>query len=272
MSASEAQVLPHNDAASRMWSLGGAGYDKVSFFIGDALAHATQRLAPKEGESVLDIATGTGWVARNVASFGAKVTAVDISPGLLDAARELSAHVQPRIDFELADAEQLPFADASFDRVISTFGLMFAQNHEAAARELLRVTKPGGRIVLTTWSPKSSVADMFAIIGKYRDRPAPSPSPIAWGEVDYVRDRFGSEADLLFETGVSESFYDSPADIWNGMANGFGPIRELVNTLDEGKLAELRRDIDALHERYTTDDGLLRIPRDYLLTLATRER
>ena len=270
MAASEAQVLPHNDAPARMWGLGGAGYDKVSFFISDALAHATQRLASKEGEQVLDIATGTGWVARSVASFGAKVTAVDISPGLLDAARELSAHAQPSIDFQLADAEKLPFPDAGFDRVISTFGLMFAQDHEAAARELLRVTRPGGRIVLTTWMPESSVADMFGIIGKYRDRPAPSPSPLAWGEPGYVRERFGKDADLLFETGVSESFYDSPDDIWQGMRNGFGPIRELLETLDEDRANALRQEIDALHSRYTTEDGLLRIPREYLLTIATR--
>lgn len=271
MAASEAQVLPHNDAPARMWSLGGAGYDKVSFFISDALAHATQRLAPKEGEAVLDIATGTGWVARNLASFGAEVTAVDISPGLLEAARELSTHVRPPIDYQLADAEKLPFADASFDRVISTFGLMFAQDHEAATRELLRVTKPGGRIVLTTWRPDSSVADMFGIIGKYRDRPAPSPSPLVWGKRDYVRERFGNDADLLFETGVSESFYDSPADIWNGMRKGFGPIRELEDSLDESRFDALRKELDALHARYTTEDGLLRIPRDYLLVIATRQ-
>ena len=271
MQAADDFVLPHHEAAARLWSLGGAGYDKVSYAISDALAHASQRLAPKPGEQALEVATGTGWVARNLASFGTQVTAVDISSGLLEAARALSAHLQPAINFEIADAEKLPFDDASYEKVISTFGVMFAQHHQAAASELARVCKPGGRLVITTWEPDGSVAEFFGIIGKYRDAPPPKESPLAWGDPDYIRKLLGDDFELTFERGVSNSYYDSVNDIWQGMVEGFGPVRELVDSLDESHLAGFRKDIDDYHGKYTTEDGLLHIKREYLLTLAHRK-
>ncbi len=129
--------------AAEMWGLGGADYDNVSFAISDALAHGAQRLAPRPGDAALDVATGTGWTARNLARFGARVSACDFSPQMVDAARKLSAHCGPGISFDVADAEKLPYADAEFDRVISTFGVMFAARPERAAGELARATTPG---------------------------------------------------------------------------------------------------------------------------------
>jgi ubiquinone/menaquinone biosynthesis C-methylase UbiE len=140
--------LEHHQGAARMWGAGGAGYDKVSFAISDALAHAAQRLNARPGQSILDVATGTGWSARNVARCGAQVTAVDIAPELLAAAKTLASHLP--ITFWQADAEQLPFADAHFDGIISTFGVMFAVDQAQAARELARVCRPGGRLALAT--------------------------------------------------------------------------------------------------------------------------
>src|SRR5262245_2516245 len=148
-------VLAHHKPAATMWGRGGKAYDELSFVISDALAHAAQRLNARAGEHVLDIATGTGWTARNVARAGAMVTAVDISPELLAAAADISAHMHPPIEFQLADAEQLPFDDGVFDGVISTFGVMFAVNQGAAAAELGRVCRSGGRITLATWAPRA---------------------------------------------------------------------------------------------------------------------
>ena len=153
-SSVQSGILPHHQVAAGLWSLGGENYDEISFGVSDALAHAAQRLAPKANEQILDVATGTGWSARNVARAGARVTAVDIAADLLTAARELSAHVRPPIAFQLADAESLPFPDGHFDGVISTFGVMFARNHERAAAELARVCRKGGRLVLATWAPE----------------------------------------------------------------------------------------------------------------------
>src|SRR5512134_1789245 len=108
MKARDRSVLPHHEPAATMWGRGGRHYDDVSFAISDALAHAAQRLNARAGERILDIATGTGWSARNIARTGAAVTGVDISQELLAAARELSAHLQPPIEFRQADAEHLP--------------------------------------------------------------------------------------------------------------------------------------------------------------------
>src|SRR5262245_4958008 len=136
MSANDHAISPHHQSAAKMWGRSGKYYDDVSYAISEALTHAVQRLDARKGQRILDVATGTGWSARCVARSGASVTGIDISDELLDAARELSVHVQPAIGFQLADAESLPFADRWFDGVISTFGVMFAVDQEKAASEL----------------------------------------------------------------------------------------------------------------------------------------
>src|SRR5262245_2540736 len=128
MHGAKESVLAHHRVAAEIWGQGGAAYDIISFGLSDALAHATQRLNPKPGHSVLDIGTGTGWTARNVARLGARVTATDIAAPLLEAARDLSGPLADRITFRQADAESLPFGDAEFDGVISTFGVIFARH------------------------------------------------------------------------------------------------------------------------------------------------
>lgn len=171
MNRTESSILPHHEGAARMWGRGGRAYDDVSFAISDALAHAAQRLHAGPGEEILDVATGTGWSARNVARSGARVTAVDISPELLAAAAELSSHVRPAIAFQQADAERLPFPDRRFDGIISTFGVMFAANQKQAAAELARVCRPGGRVSIATWAPDGSVAEFFSVVGRHSDAP-----------------------------------------------------------------------------------------------------
>ena len=154
MKAGDHVVLAHHKPAATMWGRGGKAYDEVSFAISDALAHAAQRLNARAGERILDVATGTGWSARNVARADALVTAVDISPELLAAAADISAQIRPPIEFQLADVEQLQFEDGIFDGVISTFGVMFAINQAAAAAELGHVCRSGGRLILATWAPR----------------------------------------------------------------------------------------------------------------------
>jgi len=257
-------------AAARMWGLGGRHYDDVSFAISDALAHAAQRLAPKPGESILDVATGTGWTARNCAHAGARLTGVDFSSSLLDAARELSAHVDPPIRFELADAEALPFADAAFDGVISTFGVMFAADQKKAAAELARVCRPGGRLALATWVPGGAVEAFFGVVGKYADAPPPGPSPFAWGTPETVHDLLGEDFDLTFERGTNNAYHESAQQIWDWYSRGFGPVRALADSLDAEAREAFRRDVDAYHEHYVTDAGLLHVKREYLVTIGRR--
>jgi len=263
-------VLPHHRESARIWGLGGPEYNKVSFAISDALAHAAQRLNPRAGERVLDVATGTGWSARNAALTGALVSAVDISAELLAAARQLSAHVDPAIDFRLADAERLPFPDAAFERVLSTFGVMFAANHAAAAAELARVCRPGGRLVLATWVPDGAVAEFFGVMARHTGMQPPEHPPVAWGDPDYVSRLLGRDFELVFEHGTNHAYHDSVADVWDWYAEGFGPVRQVVGTLDGERLAAFRRDVDAYHAHYLTDEGLVHIQRRYLVVIGTR--
>jgi SAM-dependent methyltransferase len=261
-------VVTQNQAAASMWSRGGRHYDDISFAISDALGHAAQRLNARAGERVLDIATGTGWSARNAARAGATVTGIDIADDLLAAARELSAHLKPTITFLLADAERLPFEDGSFDAVISTFGVMFAGDQAAAAAGLARTCRAGGRLVLTTWAPAGAVAEFFRIIANYSDAP-PSSSPLAWGDPAHVERLLGRDFALKFETGVSNAYHASCADIWNWYIRGFGPLRQLAETLPPDQVEQLRHAVDTYHGHYTVPAGL-HVKREYLLILGER--
>lgn len=269
MTAVEQQSVSQQEEAARMWGSGGRFYDRISYGISDALAHAAQRLNARPDEEILDVATGTGWSARNVAQVGARVTAVDIAPDLLAAAEELSAHLRPPITFQQADAENLPFEDARFDGVISTFGVMFAANHEQAARELARVCRSDGRLSLATWAPEGAVQEFFAMIGKYSAAPPPDPSPLAWGDPEYVRGLLGRDFDLAFEEGVNHSYFDNTEAVWAWYTRGFGPVKQVVEQLDPDRRAEFKRDFEAYHNHYAAPAGL-HIRREYLVITGRR--
>ena len=252
-----------------MWGRGGRHYDDVSFAISDALAHACQRLNARAGECILDVATGTGWSARNVARMGAAVTGVDISEELLAAAREFSAHVRPAIEFRHGDAERLPFGDGAFDGVISTFGIMFALDQTQAAAELTRVCRHAGRLALTTWAPAGAVARFFGIMAQHSNAPPPSSSALAWGDPAHVEKLLGKAFDLRLEHGVSNAYHGSEQDIWDWYIRGFGPLRQLAETLPADRLEWLRRDVDAYHRHYVMPAGL-HVKREYLLIMGRR--
>lgn len=260
---------PHNERAAATWNLGGRAYDRISFGVSDALAHAAQRLAPEPGEQVIDVATGTGWSARNISRAGAHVTGVDIAPDLLAAARDLSAHLDPPITFEAADAEALPFDDASFDAVISTFGVMFAGDHEQAARELARVCRPGGRLALLVWAPEGAVQEFLGIIGKYVPATPQGPSPMEWGDKDHARALLGEAFELTFEPGVNNHYLPGVEAAWNWYTAGFGPMKGLAEALPADQLAAFKQEIDAYHAAYRVPAGL-HVRREYLLILGRR--
>ncbi len=269
MTGKDEAVLTHHQPAAAMWGRGGRHYDDVSFAISDALAHAAQRLNARAGERVLDVATGTGWSARNVARTGASVTAIDISDELLAAARDLSQHVHPPIDFRIADVERLPFEDGAFDGIISTFGAMFAIDQPRTAAELARVCRPGGRLALTAWTPEGAVADFFRVIAQHSDGPVPVSSPLAWGDPARVGELLGSAFDLQFERGVSNAYHGSTQEIWDWYARGFGPLRQLVESLPPDRVERLKSDVDAYHRHYAVPAGL-HVKRQYLLTIGRR--
>ncbi len=264
-------VQPHNAKAASVWSSGGARYNEISRGIADSIEHCVLRLDPKPGERVLDLATGTGWTSRLVAARGASVIGVDIAEELIAAARARARADGLAIEYCHGDAESLPFADGEFDAVVSTCGVMFAGRPEAAAAEIARVTRKGGRVALTTWLPDSNLFKMFMVMRPYMP-PPPSPappSPFEWGKAERVGALLGDGFDLKFERGTS--FYREPNGeaAWNTFSTGYGPTKSLAASLDETRRAELRRDFIAFHDGFRTELGIC-VPREYLLTLGVR--
>jgi SAM-dependent methyltransferase len=266
-----AGVQPHNERPAAVWSSGGIKYDQVSRGIADSIEHCVLRLDPQPGERILDLATGTGWTSRAVANRGATVIGADIAADLVAAARERAKAEGLNIEYRVGDAEKLPFADGEFDAVISTCGVMFASRPEAAAAEVARVTRKGGRVALTTWLPDSNLFKMFQVMKPYMPpppNPAP-PSPFEWGKAERVRELLGGPFDLRFERGTS--FYREPSGeaAWNTFSMGYGPTKALAGSLDEARRAELRRDLIAFHDGFPTELGIC-VPREYLLTIGVR--
>jgi SAM-dependent methyltransferase len=199
------------------------------------------------------------------------VTGVDIAAALLDAARAKAEMEALSIEYQIGDAENLPFRDGAFDAIVSTFGVMFASRPDAAAAELARVCRKRGRIALTTWVADGNLFKMFQVMKRYMPPPASPapPSPFDWGRTERIRELLGDAFDLRFEKGVS--YYREPSGdaAWNTFATGYGPTRALAASLDPDRREALRRDFTAFHDGFATDLGIC-VPREYWLTVGTR--
>jgi len=243
-----AVILSHNERAAATWGSGGQHYERLSGSVSDALTHVVNHIAPQPDERFLDVATGTGLTARLLASRGATVTGTDFAAGLIEAAKALA----PPIDFQIADAEALPFEDSSFDAVTSTFGVMFVAQPEIAAREKWLVSaRKGGRLGLATWAAEGTVTDLFAIIRSYMPPPPanPPPSPFEWGRSERVRDLLGDAFELRFETGTTTLRMQSGESFWDLWVNGFGPAEALAASCDPERRGPLKRDFIEFHGR-----------------------
>lgn len=268
---SEHTIQQHNLRAAAIWNSGGADYDRISRTIADAIEHCVIRLNPQSQEHIIDVATGTGWTARRVAARGSQVTGVDIGADLIEAAKICAHAEQLKIEFQLGDAELLPFENKTFDAVISTFGVMFVSNPEAAAMELSRICKPGGRIALATWPPDGTIAGLFKVMKPYMAVPAsPPPSPFEWGKRERVQQLLGPSFDLRFETGTTVLRETDGEAAWNLFVTGYGPTKALAATLEPDRLEALKRDFIAYHDQYRTELGIA-MPRDYLVTVGVRK-
>ena len=201
---------------------------------------------------MIDVACGTGNAAIRAAQAGARVVGLDLTPELLDRGRMLAVQAGVRIDWVEGDAEALPFADESFDVVVSTLGVMFAPRHRVAAGELTRVLRPGGRLALCNWADDSPVARVFRAIAAYMP-PAPdfATPPWLWGSEEHVRSLFaGTDLELEFDRGVVElPPFESAADNVEYHSTRLGPL-PAVHALTEadGRWPALRAELEALHE------------------------
>lgn len=260
----------HNEKAAIMWGSGGRAYDDVSRFIAEGIEHCVIRLAPTPGERVLDIATGTGWTSRRIAEHGAKVIGIDISEGMLNAARDIAGERRLDIDYRLADAEALPFADGAFDAVVSTCGVMFAGNRDAAVAELARVCRKGGRIALMTWTPDSSAAALRTVLAPFvPPPPSPQPTPFDWGRPEWLQESLGTAFELGFETGTLYHRASDAEAAVEVFAAGFGPVKAVLESLDQEQRESAKTALLKFHEPY--EDGIgVSVPYDYLIAAGTR--
>ena len=270
----EVLVLEHNRKAASIWSGGGRAYDAISLGVSEGIRHGVLRLTPVAGEEILDIATGTGWTARHVAKSGARVTGIDIAKGLLDAAREIAAEEGIHARWCIGDAEKLPLADASFDAVISTFGVMFASDQEAAVSELTRVVRPGGRMAVVAWAPNGNAAALRQVVAPFMTAPpalqTPPPSPFNWGDPDWIASTLGQHFRLGHEAGVLHHRLASTADAWEIYSEGFPPVQAIAATLSTDRRDAMRQAFEDWVGQYRADLGVA-IPYEYVVTSGTKK-
>ena len=253
---------------SAMW--GSAPFEKVADQIANIHDHLVAELAPQPGEQWLDVGTGTGGVAVRAARAGANVTGSDLSPVLIETAKRLAKEEGLEIDYEVGDAEQLPSPDASFDVVSSSFGAMFAPDHSAVARELARVTRPGGRIGLTTWEPDGGTGDLFRMLGKFQPPPPEGAgSPLEWGRGEHARELLENDFELRFVHGQDPHVGESAEEMWELLVTSFGPMKTLYDSLDEARREELHNAYVEHMEQHRRN-GRIEAPREYLIILGTR--
>ena len=235
---------------------------------GESLCEALDVAA---GERVLDVAAGNGNVALAAARRGCDVTATDYVPALLDGTRARAAAEGLTIDVREADAEALPFADESFDVIVSTFGVMFTPNQERSAAELLRVCRPGGRIGLTNWTPEGFVGQMFKIVGRYAPPPAGVRSPLEWGKEARLAELFGAEARVEVQRRQFVFRYRSAEHWLAAFRDYYGPTYKAFGALDEDGHAAFAADLLALANSHNTSiTGALRVPSEYLEVVAVK--
>jgi len=252
-----------------MW--GSAPFERVADHIAALHDHVVRELDPQPGERWLDVGTGTGAVAVRAARSGAEVTASDLSPELIETAKRLAAEEGLKIQFGVADAEQLPYEDASFDVVSSAVGAMFAPDHERTAGELARVTRPGGRLGLVTWDPDGAIGKFFRMIGRHQPPPPEGAgNPLDWGREEHVSSLLGEAFELRFVHDADPWPDFTPEEHWELMSTSFGPLKTLRSTLDEEREEEVHRDFIAYFESYRGEDGRIDGPREYLVTIGTR--
>lgn len=238
--------------------------------VGETLAEAADVRAD---EAVLDVCAGNGNASLAAARRHAVVMSTDYVQSLLDKGRARAEADGLPIQFRLADVEALPFDDASFDLVMSTFGVMFAPDHRRAASEMLRVLRPGGRIALANWTPAGFVGRLFKVIGAHVAPPAGVQSPALWGTEPHIVELFGAQAEKIQCQRRNFNFrHRSPAAFVSAFRELYGPMHKAFAALDADGAQSLERAMTALLEELNVagPDSLV-VPGEYLEIVVTRQ-
>ena len=249
-----------------------AHFAPLETFTTPPAARLVKRSGIRAGDRVLDVACGTGVVATTAARLGARVTGLDLTPELLERARENARIAGVEIEWVEGDVEKLPFDDAVFDAVTSQFGHMFAPRPDVAIAEMLRVLKPGGTIAFSTWPPELLVGRTCTALAKYMPPPPPDvPPPTQWGDPTIVRERLGAAVkDIIFDRATMLIPALSPQHYRSFTERTAGPMVKLIESLaasDPSKLAILRSEYDALVAEYFEGNT---VRQSYLITRAKK--
>jgi len=231
--------------------------------VGESLAEA---MDVNPGSTVLDVAAGNGNATLAFARRWCNVTSTDYVDALLARGRGRAEAESLPVTFQVADAEQLPFADAQFDAVVSTFGVMFTPNQAKAASELLRVCRRGGQIGLANWTPDGFIGQVFKTLGRHIAPPAGVSSPALWGTKGWIEERFGGQASSIAMTPKTFIFrYGSPAHFMDVFRTYYGPVHKAFLALDQPGQVALEKDLLATIASFdTAKDGTMRVPSAYL--------
>ncbi len=269
MEANTINLAAVKDKQQQAWSAGDYAVVGTTLqIVGEAVCEAVDLRA---GEQVLDVAAGNGNASLAAARRWAEVASTDYVPALLDHARVRASAEGLTITFQEADAENLPFADRSFDVVLSTFGVMFTPDQARAASEMVRVCRPGGRIGLANWTPTSMIGELFKLMGQYLP-PAPGVrSPALWGTEGHMKELFGASAARIQATAKPFVFrYRSPEHWISVFRTYYGPMLKAFAALVPEKRDALERDLLALARRHNrAGDSSFVAPSDYLEVVVT---
>lgn len=237
--------------------------------VGESLCEA---LDLRAGERVLDVAAGNGNATLAAARRWCDVVSTDYVPALLERGRSRASAEGLQVQFEQADAENLPYADHRFDVVLSTFGVMFTPDQDKAAAEIARACKPGGRIGLANWTPASFVGEIFKLMGKYVTPAAGVKSPALWGTEARLRELFGARlGSIAIESRNFVFRYHSAAHWLEVFRTFYGPVHKAFGALDTARQEALAADLIALAERFNrATDGTLVAPSEYIEVVITR--
>lgn len=252
------------------WTAG--DYGQVAEGLTKGAEHFFRRLPIEPGTRMLDVACGTGQIAIPAARAGARVTGLDLAPNWIEQARAQAVGEGLEIRFDVGDAEDLPYEDASFDLTVSLIGAMFAPRPEVVASELLRVTRPGGQVVMGNWTPESFVGEFFRTVAQHAP-PPDMPSPLLWGDEGTVRERFREGVSDLRLTRLPYQFHhdDRPPEVVDFYCEHFGPIKQALAKLDADGQSALRKDLLDLWARHNeADDGTTRVTGEILEVVAIR--
>ncbi len=258
------------EGQQKTWSTG--NYARIGnplVIMGELLCEAVD---VRSGQKVLDVATGSGNTAISAARRFCETTGIDYVPDLIEYARQRAATEGFEVAFEVGDAENLPYPDASFDVVLSTLGVMFTPDQEKAASELLRICRPGGKIGLANWTPDSYVGNMFRTVSKHFPPPPGVKPPPLWGTEERLRELLGDGVSSLDTTRRTYVFrYPSAGHFIEYFRSYYGPMNKAFETLDPDGRRALESDLRKLIADWNiSGDGTAVLPSDYLEVVAVR--